>query len=195
MLLTDVKPLINLPQSFQVDWQAELHKATPSDHGHFEVIQVTKTKPLSGQELRIVIHVMDENGYPLSGVEAICSYSTAEPYTVSDDFVWSPPSPRRGDRLITDGAGQVEHIQGSVVKAGEPGGITVYIFEPLYPSDYITGAGALADHTGMRITFRLRRAKVKSLMERVSQLELEIANIKELAAPYYNADTNTVDLP
>ena len=58
------------------------------------------------------------------------------------------------------------------------GGITVYICEPEYASDYVTGAGALADHTGMHMVFQLRRPGVVPLGERLAKIEARLAMLE-----------------
>jgi hypothetical protein len=78
----------------------------------------------------------------------------------------------------TAGSGQIDQIQGSVVKQGQPGGITVYLLEPEYSSDVVTGAGMLADHTGLHLTFQLRRNGVVPLMDRLASMEARIAALE-----------------
>ena len=173
-MLESLSPLTVLPQDFQLNWQAALHKAASNDNGSFEVVNIRRTAPATFEELRIIVLVVDENGFPLSGVKVAFSYSTAHQYLVGQDFTWVPPSPHRADIFATEGSGQIEHIQGSVVQSGEPGGITVYVVEPKYSSDYITGAGALADHTGMHVTFQLRRPGVVSINDRLAQIEARL---------------------
>jgi hypothetical protein len=78
----------------------------------------------------------------------------------------------------TQGSGQIDQIQGSVVREGEPGGVTVYVLEPEYASDYVTGAGMLPDHTGLHLTFQLRRQGVKPLTERLAEIEARLAALE-----------------
>ena len=173
-MLDNLNPLNVLPEDFQINWQAALSKAASNPNGSFELINIRRTQPKTFEELRLIVLVVDENGFPMSGVKVAFSYSTANQYTVGQDFTWSPPSPRRADIFPTEGSGQIEHVQGGVVKQGEPGGITCYIVEPKYSSDIITGAGALADHTGMHLTFQLRRPGVVPLSDRLASIEARL---------------------
>ncbi|MBN1220202.1 MAG: hypothetical protein JXM69_14840 [Anaerolineae bacterium] len=168
------EPLNVLPQDIQRDWMAQLHKATPTDKGVFRLVNIRRTAPLTFEEQRVIVLVVDENGFPMPNVKVAFSYSNAEQYTLTDDFLWTPPSPQKAFIVPTTGSGQIEQIQGSGVKKGQPGGITVYLLEPEYASDVVTGAGMLADHTGLHLTFQLRRAGVKSLMERLDDIEARL---------------------
>ncbi len=107
----------------------------------------------------------------MPNIQVAFSYSTAKPYTIGPDFQWSPPTPQRAFIVPTTGAGQIDQIQGDVVKQGEAGGVTVYLLEPKYSGDVVTGAGMLADHTGLHLTYQLRRPNTVSYDERISTLE------------------------
>jgi hypothetical protein len=125
------------------------------------------------------VQVQNENGVPLSGMPVAFSYSTAAPYLLTSDFAWLPPPPQRAFVARTDASGQIDQIQGDVVKQGEPGGITVYLLMPEYSSDAVAGCGMLSDHTGMLLSFQLRRVGYVSIEDRLSQME---ARIKALEA-------------
>jgi hypothetical protein len=178
------KPLINLPEDIQRDWRAELHQADPTEEGVFRLVGIRRTRPQTFQEGRLIVLVVDENGFPLPGVTVAFAYDTADQYTVSDDFLWSPPHPRQANIVYTEGSGQIEQIQGDVVKQGEPGGMTVYILESRYASDYVTGLGMLANHTGLYLIFQLCRTGVESFMDRLEKrlkdLEDRIASLEGL---------------
>lgn len=73
----------------------------------------------------------------------------------------------------------IDQIQGDVVKQGQPGGITVYILSPEYSSDVITGAGQLADHTGLYLTYQLRRTNVTPQADRLAALEAWVTGFEE----------------
>ena len=176
--MLNLEPLKVLPLEFQRDWRAELHPAASNEAGSFRLVGIRKTRPKSFEELKIIVLVVDENGFPIPGVKVAFAYSTAAQYLVGPEFSWIPPRPFRADIFPTEGSGQIEHVQGSVVKPGEPGGITVYVCEPEYSSDYVTGAGALGDHTGMHLTFQLRRAGVVPLNERLSHIEARLDALK-----------------
>lgn len=174
----DYQPLDVLPMEFQRDWMAQLNQAPPCENGAFKLVRIRRTQPKTFEELRIIVMVVDENGFPMPGIKVAFSYSTAHQYMVGPDFKWVPPAPHRADIFPTEGSGQIEHVQGSVVKQGQPGGITVYIVEPEFSSDFVTGAGALADHTGMHMIFQLRRPGVTPLNERLSDIEARMAEME-----------------
>jgi len=123
--------------------------------------------------------VLDENGSPIPGIRVAFSYSTADFYVITPGFLWTPPPPQRAFIVPTLGSGQIDQVQGSSVKQSEAGGITVYVFEPEYSSDVVSGAGMLADHTGLHLTFQLRRTGVRSVNDRLSALEAWVTNFDE----------------
>jgi hypothetical protein len=172
--MLNYEPLNVLPPDIQRDWMAQLHKATPTDKGVFRLVNIRRTAPLTFEEQRIVVLVVDENGFPLPGVPVAFAYDTAAQYTLTNDFLWTPPAPQKAFIVPTQGSGQIDQVQGSVVKQGQPGGVTVHLLEPEYSSDVVTGAGMLADHTGLHLTYQLRRTGVKSIMERLDDIETRL---------------------
>ncbi len=167
----DYEALNVLPPNIQTDWMAQLQKATPTEKGVFRLVNIRRTDPKTFEEQRIIVLVVDENGFPIPDVNVAFSFSTAEQYTLTNDFLWTPPAPQKAFIVPTQGSGQIDHVQGSAVEKGQPGGVTVYLLEPEYSSDVVSGAGMLADHTGLHLTFQLRRTGVKSLMERLEDIE------------------------
>jgi hypothetical protein len=174
MIIEKREPIINLPVEIQQKWLAELQPATPTDQGAFRLIGIRPTKPTTWMEQRIIVLVVDENGISIPGVTVAFAYSTASPYVVGPEFKWAPPSPRRADIFLTRGSGEIEHIQGSVVQDGQPGGVTVCILEPEYSSDVVTGAGMLNDHTGLYMVYQLRRSGVEPTEDRLAALEARV---------------------
>lgn len=172
-------PLNVLPTDIQQDWMAGLQRQVSQQaQGHFYLVNIRRTKPKGFEEQRVIVLVVDENGFPIPNVPVAFSYSTADQYVLTPDFLWTPPSPPRAFIVPTAGSGQIDQIQGSGVKQGEPGGITVYLFEPEYSSDVVTGLGMLADHTGLHLTFQLRRNGVTPLMDRIASLEARVAALE-----------------
>lgn len=159
-----------LPVDIQRDWLATFERQ-PIEAGHFYLTDIQRSGARDFQSQRITVRVVDENGFALAGVRVAFAYSTADPYFITSDFVWMPPGPQRAFITLTQGSGQCDQIQGSAVKQGEPGGVTVHILEPEYSSDIVKGLGMLADHTGLALTFQLRRAGVVSFQEQLSRLE------------------------
>lgn len=172
-------PLNVLPTDIQQDWMAGLQRQVSQQaQGHFYLVNIRRTKPKSFEEQRVIVLVVDENGFPIPNVPVAFSYSTADQYVLTPDFLWTPPAPPRAFIVPTAGSGQIDQIQGSGVKQGQPGGITVYLFEPEYSSDVVTGLGMLADHTGLHLTFQLRRNGVTPLMDRIASLEARVAALE-----------------
>lgn len=161
--------LNTLPVDIQRDWMATLDRH-PIEAGHFYLTDIRRTGGRDFQSQRITVIVVDKNGFPMPNVRVAFSYSTANQYFITPDFAWTPPAPPRAFIVPTMGSGQIDMIQGSAVKQGEPGGVTVYMFEPEYSSDVVKGLGMLADHTGLLLTFQLRRSGVVSLQEQVDRL-------------------------
>ncbi len=176
--MIDYRPLNVLPQDIQRDWRAQLHKATPTEEGVFRLVNIRRTQSGSFEEQRVIVLVVDENGFPIPNVPVAFSFSTASDYTLSQDFLWTPPVPQKAFIVPTQGSGQIDQIQGSAVKDGEAGGITVYLLEPKYSSDVVTGAGMLSDHTGLHLTFQLQRPGVKPLNERLVEIEARLAALE-----------------
>ncbi|MFN8455236.1 MAG: hypothetical protein U0401_11315 [Anaerolineae bacterium] len=177
--MMNYQPVNALPMDIQQDWMATLQRQiSPQAEGHFFLVNARRTQPKSFEEQRVIALVVDENGFPMPNVRVAFSYSTANQYVVTPDFLWTPPAPSRAFIVPTAGSGQIDQIQGSGVKKGEPGGITVYLFEPQYSSDVVTGAGMLADHTGLHLTFQLRRNGVVPLADRLANLEARVAALE-----------------
>jgi len=174
------QPINALPMDIQNDWMASLQRqVSPQAEGHFYLVDARRTQPNSFEEQRVVVLVVDENGFPIPDVLVAFSYSTAKQYVLPPGFLWTPPSPPRAFLARTQGSGQIDQIQGSAVKKGEPGGITVYLLEPSFSSDVVVGAGMLADHTGLHLTFQLHRNDVIPLMDRVAGLEDRVAKLEQ----------------
>ena len=171
-------PINVLPQDIQRDWRAQLQKAIPTDKGVFRLVNVRRTQPGTFEEQRVIVLVVDENGFPMPNVPVAFSFSTANNYTLSQDFLWTPPAPQKAFIVPTQGSGQIDQIQGSGVKDGQTGGITVYLLEPEYSSDVVAGAGMLADHTGLHLTFQLQRPGIKPLNERLAEIEARLAALE-----------------
>ena len=182
--MQEYTPIMVLPVDFQQNWKATLQSATPTADdssgvgGVFRLVNIRRTQPKTFEEQRLIVLVIDENGFPLPNIKVAFSFSTANQYLVSSDFKWAPPQPFRADVVATTGGGQIEHVQGSIIKEGQPGGITVYIVEPKYSSDVVTGMGMLADHTGVHLTFQLKRNGVQSINDRFAAIEARLAALE-----------------
>lgn len=161
-----------IPVDIQRDWMASLTRPQ-IEEGHYYLTAIERTKPGSFEEQRIIVTVIDEDGIPVR-VPVAFSFSTANQYFITEDFKWMPPAPHRAFVVPTRG-GEAEQIQGSAVKEGEPGGVTVYILDTRFSSDVVSGLGMLADHTGLHLTFQLFRKGVKPLREELQTLKEMIA--------------------
>ena len=172
--MKDYKPLVILPEDIQRRWGAELHQEESTAFGVFNLVDIRPTQGGSYQGQRIVVLVVDENGIAIPNVRVAFSYSTADRYLMSTNFLWSPPHPRKAFVAVTHGSGEIDQVQGSTVPEGGPGGVCVYLLEPEYASDSVTGCGMMEDHTGLHLTFQLRRVGIKSVLERLDAIEREL---------------------
>lgn len=177
--MANFTPLNVLPVDLQNDFGAEVFSATPTKQGCYRLVDARRTEGRGYQGQRITVLVVDENGVAIPGVPVAFSYSTADKYTLTNDFQWQPPTPRRAFIARTGGSGEIDAIQGDVVKAGGAGGVTVYVLQPEYSSDVITGCGQLADHSGMYLIFQLRRTDVLPLAERLGGIEARLKALEE----------------
>jgi len=172
-------PITVLPPIFQRLWRAQVKQATATERGVFNLIGIRQNEAGGYRDGRISVLVVDENGFALPDVKVAFAYSSADSYILSPDFLWSPPSPQKAFLAFTGGGGEIDQIQGSVVKEGERGGVTVHILEPEYSSDYVVGAGMLADHTGLHLIFQLKRVGVKSMRERLYEFEARLHDLEK----------------
>ena len=173
--MNDYKPLNFVPIQITQDFGTELFKGYANDNGIFQLVDIQRTEAAGFQGQRIAVTVVDENGFPLPNVRVVFSYSTGRRFTPPSNAQWMPPTPWRGHVVHTQGSGQIDQIQGDVIKEGQAGGVTVYILEPQFASDVVSGCGMLADHTGLSLTFQLRRNGVRPLSEIVSAIEQRLS--------------------
>jgi len=178
--LRSYEPLTVLPQNIQFDFLAQLHQAYATEGGLFNLVEAKTTPGQSSLGQRINVLVLDENNQPIPGAQVAFAFDTAPRFTLTTDFQWVPPYPHQAVVVATNGGGQCDLVLGAegVIKSGEPGGVTVYLLEPEYASDAISGCGMLADHTGMFLTFQLRREGVLPLEERLATMEERIATLE-----------------
>lgn len=160
-------PLNQIPINIARQFNAWLEPAEEQDA--YRLVAVRTTKPKSFEEQRLIVLVVDENGHPQANVPVAFLYSTGE-YHSAAHYQWQVPRPFKGDIVATEGSGQIEHIQGSAIKPGQPGGITVAVANPAIASDIVFGAGMLADHTGLHFTYQLQRHSVQTLAERIDDI-------------------------
>jgi hypothetical protein len=179
--------LPEIPQDIFNDWLATHLKAEPTAQGVFRLVDVKRTDPAGFQSQRIIVSVMDENGFPIPNVKVAFAYSTANAYNTDSSFLWSPPTPRKAFIVPTQGGGQIDQIQGSAVKKGEPGGVSVFIIEPKFSSDIFEGAGMLGDHTGLHLFFQLQRAGVGSFWDAIRAIERRLTVIESAVTPLFNS--------
>ncbi|MGB6928994.1 MAG: hypothetical protein WBH05_07210 [Syntrophobacteria bacterium] len=172
--MKEYQALRNLPVEIQSGWGAELHQEDPTDKGVFQLVDIRPTAGGSYQGQRIVVLVVDEDGIAIPNVPVAFSFSTADRYLVGPDFLWSPPHPRNAFVVQTHGSGEIDQVQGSIVPEGGPGGVTVYLLDPEYSSDAVSGCGMLKDHTGLHLTFQLQRNGYRPVLERLAELEARV---------------------
>lgn len=176
-----MQPLNVLPFEIQRDFMATLQRQViPQAKGHFYLTDIKTTAGVGYQGQRITVAVVDENGFPITGARVAFSYSTADQYLLTQDFLWTPPPPPRAFLVPTEGGGQIDMVLGAegMVKAGQPGGVSVYILEANFSSDVITGLGMLADHSGVILTMQLQRNGVKPFQEQLDELAARVAELE-----------------
>lgn len=172
------EPLNVLPVDLQNDFGAEVFSATPTKAGCYRLVDARRTEGRGYQGQRITVLVVDENGVAIPGVPVAFSFSTADKYTLTADFQWQPPTPRRAFIARTGGSGEIDQIQGDVVKDGGAGGVTVFILTPTLSSDVVTGCGMLADHSGLYLVFQALRTGVEPFDKRLGSIEVRLAALE-----------------
>jgi hypothetical protein len=180
-MMNNYQPLTVLPFKFQQRWQAQLLAANAAPGGAFRLVGIEDTPGLSSMGQRITVRVIDENGFPIPNVRVAFAYSTAPVFILEAAFQWTPLA-HRAFTVYTNGGGEIDQVQGGPVKEGEPGGVTVYILEPEFSSDAVSGCGMLADHTGLLLTFQLRRTGVTPICERLDAFEARLKNIGKIVS-------------
>ena len=174
--------LETLPVDIMQDWRARLSKGTATQYGCFRLVNVRRTKPKTFEEQRVVVLVLDQNELPMSNINVAFSYDTADIIDLLPNMVHVP----RGDLMRafvvpTGGSGQIDQIQGSAVKPGQPGGISAWVYHPLFSSDVVDGAGMLGDHTGLHLTFKLQRTDgVRTYDEMFQDIYERIKNLEDV---------------
>lgn len=167
-----------LPLDIRRDWSASVVEAEPNEHGVIRLVGARRTRPKSFEEQRVIVRLIDENGFPVPDQPVVFAYTTGDDIEFPDGMLWVPPPPFKALVVPTGTSGQIDQIQGSVVKEGQPGGITVYILDPKIPSDAVVGAGMLPDHTGLCLTFQRYLKGVLTLQERLGAIDAWISNFE-----------------
>lgn len=171
-MIEQYTPLVTLPDIFYEKWNAQLIQAKEADIGSFELVEIEPTNPLGFMGRRLVVLVVDENGFAMPNIHVLFAYDTAPRRTVYGRSY-------QGDVVQTTGGGQIEHIQGDTIKDGQPGGVSVGIIGGEgYTSDLVTGMGMLADHTGVKLTFQLRRKGVIPFAARLANIEARLSALE-----------------
>lgn len=168
-----------LPSDIRRDFGAHLAKAVPTEHGAIRLVGARRTTS-GALNQRITVQVLTAEGAPVPGVDVGFFFSTGKTWLPSVDFVWPPPRPWTGDVFATSGSGEIDHVQGSVIKAGQSGGITVCCLHPLLASDVVSGAGMLADHTGLWFTYMVMPNGYVSTADRLKRLETKFEEFQKL---------------
>lgn len=154
-MITDYSALKSLPMDIKQDWHASLVHGEVASDGIFKLIHAERTDGASSLGQRVSVLVVDKDNHPIPLVKIAYAFDTANFFVVDDNFEWTPPQPQKAFFDKTNGGGESNMIQGSGVKEGQPGGITVYVYEPTYGTDIVFGAGMLSDHTGLYLVFKL----------------------------------------
>jgi hypothetical protein len=167
-----------LPPEVQRDWNANLEVAEPTDKGKWSLVEARPGNGTAEESQRIVVRLIDENGYNYDGVVAFAFTTGEKQIIVTNDWLWNPPAQPNKAQLVTSRGGYAEQVQGGAVKKGQPGGVTVYVYDPELASDVVRGAGMLADHTGLVLTFKRIPAGKQTIDERLAALEARVAALE-----------------
>lgn len=164
--------MLTLPPAIQRDFMASLDtNIPPTENGKYVLTHIETLSGGANQRIRVIIE--DEDGKTLMNVPIAFAYSTADFQIISEDFEWNPPLQKMD--IVTTEQGYADHIQGSVIKKGQPGG--VFVFDEKVPSDVVSGLGMLADHTGVRLVFTKVTPQKDTLSEVVEDLEAQIQDL------------------
>lgn len=166
--------LWNIPDPMH-PWQMRLNVPMASDFGEYALVDCQQ----AGIEQHHEVEVVDENGFPLSGVWVIFGYPGGGPniYLPVRRNYWSDaPAVLKGNVQKTSLSGVVQHTFQS-------GGEDIWIWDIdaegdiKLPSPIVhncawqrTPVGAF-EHTGVRLTFQRRRVGVVPLEERIRRME------------------------
>jgi len=189
MLLTDMQPLVEMPDDINADYGAEIVEPVANEYGRFRVLHVARTAPKGWQGQRIVVLVLDQNYRPIPLMPVAFAWDTYKERYSLDGFKWTPPGAGPEHKRVafiepTQGSGQIDVIQGSGIEKGGKGGTRVWVHHPLLPSAYVDGAGMLADHSGMFIVFVAELVGVLPLEKRLEIIELRLNNMQKLLTEF-----------
>lgn len=181
-MFEQLNPLQSIPADvFNMYPGLELYPAEPTQHGQFHLTDVRPTFGAGFEGQRLKVLVVDENGFPIPNIKVAWSFSTADVLFVDGSFQWFPPFPRRAVVTHTSGGGETDLVLGAegIIKQGEQGGVSVFVFEPNYSSVVIRGAGMTKEHGGLHFTFQLRRRGVMPLGERLAVIEARLRAVEQ----------------
>jgi hypothetical protein len=177
----------SLPRWICEDIGASLKKEEPISEGVYRLVKVGKCRP--GEDRRIKVNVLNEEGYPEPGVMVVFAFTTGRdtiPFHLTAG--WQPPPPYKAKVEPTQGDGATDLVLGpeGVVKKGQRGGVTVYLAGEGFSSDVIDGLGMYADHTSPELTFQKfpngyvsRGNRLDHIEDRLMALETEINELKQ----------------
>lgn len=155
-------------------WSLQLKTPTPSEFGAFELIACEQ----ASIETHHQVEVVDEDGKPMRGVVVIFGFDSGDAINMPTRRSYWPdaPSVLRGNAQRTNAMGYAQHTFGE-------GGENVWIWDRnkegdlLFPSAIVANCTwqrppvANFNHTGVALTFQLRRVGFISQAERMSNLE------------------------
>lgn len=162
-------------------WGLQLKTAEPSEHGEYVLIGCEQ----ASIETHHQVEVVDEDGKPLRGIWVIFGFSSGRPINMPTRINhWEDaPTNLRGNPQRTNAMGYAQHTFGE-------GGEDIWIWDRnregdlLYPSAIVKNCTwmrtpvANFEHTGVALTFMLRRANVVPAAGRLSALEAWVPHIE-----------------
>lgn len=177
------EPLWSIPPAMD-DWHLRLSSPAPSQFGQYVLVGCQQ----AGIELHHEVEVVDENGFPLSGVWVIFGFPGGGPdihLPVRRNYWQAAPAVLKGNAQKTGLSGTVRHTF-------QQGGEDIWMWDIdaegdiKLPSPIVhnctwqrTPVGAF-EHTGVRLTFQRQRVGVETLVARLDRIEKRLGIRKDV---------------
>ena len=163
-------------------WALQLITPQPSEFGEYALVGCEQ----ASIETHHQVEVIDEDGKPMRGIVVIFGFSSGPSINMPYRRNYWPDAPTylKGNAQRTNAMGYAQHTFGE-------GGEDIWIWDRnkdgdlLYPSAIVKNCTwqrtpvARFEHTGVALTFQLRRVGVIPQAERMSAIEAWIATFDE----------------
>lgn len=180
-MTNNYEPLTFIPPEM-TPWGLQLVTPETSEFGEFVLIGIEQASIESHHQVEVV----DEDGKPMRGVWVIFGWSTGPAINMPTRINhWqNGPTSLRGNAQRTNAMGYAQHTFGE-------GGEDIFIWDRskdgdlLYPSPIVRNCTwqrtpvARFEHTGVALSFQLRRVNVIPAADRLSALEAWVTTLDE----------------